>query len=45
MTTASDAHRLAEVADRAGDLRAAVEAAGYGSLCAFTGRRPRPVPL
>jgi histidinol-phosphatase (PHP family) len=45
VTTASDAHRLAEVADRAADLRTAVSAAGYDSLCAFSGRRPRPVPL
>jgi histidinol-phosphatase (PHP family) len=45
VTTASDAHRLSEVADRSGDLRGLVAAAGYGELCAFSGRRPRPVSL
>lgn len=45
VTTASDAHRRSEVGHRAADLRALVEAAGYTSLCAFEGRRSRPVPL
>jgi len=45
VTTASDAHALADVADRAGDLRALVEAAGYRELTAWRGRRPRPVAL
>jgi histidinol-phosphatase (PHP family) len=45
VTTASDAHRLGDVADRSADLRALVAGAGYDELCAFTGRRRRPVPL
>jgi histidinol-phosphatase (PHP family) len=45
VTTASDAHVLPDVADRAGDLRSMVEAAGYRELTAFSGRRPRPVAL
>jgi histidinol-phosphatase (PHP family) len=45
VTTASDAHRRADVAHRSGDVRSIVAAAGYGSLCAFDGRRPREVPL
>jgi len=44
-TTASDAHRLSYVADRADDLRAVLGAAGVGELVAFSGRRPRPVPV
>lgn len=45
VTTASDAHRLSDVADRSGDLRVIVEAAGYTTLCAFEGRKRREVPL
>lgn len=45
VTTASDAHALPDVADRAGDLRALVESAGYTELTAYRGRRPRPVAL
>lgn len=45
VTTASDAHRLGEVAFRAGELRAVVAAAGYDALVSFHGRRPVPVPL
>jgi histidinol-phosphatase (PHP family) len=45
VTTASDAHQLGEVAMRSADLRSLVESAGYTSLCAFTGRERREVPL
>ncbi len=45
LTTASDAHDLPDVADRTADLRDLLEAAGVGSLQAFRGRRPHPVPL
>ena len=45
VTTASDAHALPDVADRAGDLRALVRSAGYTELTAYRGRRPRPVAL
>lgn len=45
VTTASDAHALPDVADRAGDLRALVRSAGYTELTAFRDRLPRPVAL
>lgn len=45
VTTASDAHRLAHVAERQGDLLALLTDAGYDTLAAFRGRRSRPVPL
>ena len=45
VTTASDAHRLGEVAMRSADLRAVVEGAGYTELCAFERRSPRKVAL
>jgi histidinol-phosphatase (PHP family) len=45
VTTASDAHRLEHVAMRSADLRAMVVAAGYTTLQAFTGRKPREVPI
>jgi histidinol-phosphatase (PHP family) len=45
VTTASDAHRLGEVAMRAADLEAVVRAAGYTELCAFERRRPRALAL
>ena len=45
VTTASDAHRLEDVAWRAADLKPLVAAAGYDSLVSFRARRPTPVPL
>lgn len=45
VTTASDAHGLADVADRSPDLRALVLDAGYTELAAFSGRSRRAVPL
>jgi histidinol-phosphatase (PHP family) len=45
VTTASDAHRLGEVAYRSADVRRLVTAAGYTELRAFEGRRPRAVPV
>jgi len=45
VTTASDAHRLGEVAMRSADLRALVETAGYTELCAFDRRIPRKAAL
>jgi histidinol-phosphatase (PHP family) len=45
ITTASDAHKLERVAAKRPEVRAAVTAAGYTELCAFTGRKPRVVPL
>jgi len=45
VTTASDAHRLGDVAMRSGDLRALVEDAGYTELCAFERRTPKKVGL
>jgi histidinol-phosphatase (PHP family) len=45
VTTASDAHRLAQVALRAADLRAMVVAAGYTTLQAFDARKPREVAI
>lgn len=44
-TTASDAHNLARVADRADDLRQILARAGVGELAAFRGRQRRPVPV
>jgi len=43
LTTASDAHRLEEVADRAGELGALLDALEVDTLCGFRARRPRPV--
>jgi histidinol-phosphatase (PHP family) len=45
LTTASDAHRLELVADRADDLRALLAAAGVDSLQGYRARTPRPMPL
>jgi histidinol-phosphatase (PHP family) len=45
VTTASDAHRLEDVAMRSADLRSLVAAAGYTTLRAFSRRTHRPVPL
>jgi histidinol-phosphatase (PHP family) len=44
-TTASDAHRLDRVADRADDLRQMLGSAGVDRLVAFRSRRPREVPV
>jgi len=45
VTTASDAHTLAQVADRVPDLRALLSAAGYDTLAAFRDRTPVEVPV
>ncbi|MGH9075483.1 MAG: hypothetical protein ACRDZQ_15385, partial [Acidimicrobiales bacterium] len=45
VTTASDAHRLADVADRSAALSAMVRAAGYASLRGYRGRRPVEVGI
>ena len=45
LTTASDAHRLEHVADRADDLRAVLGAAGAASLQGYRGRAAYPVPV
>jgi histidinol-phosphatase (PHP family) len=45
VTTASDAHGLGTVADRAGHLATVLDRAGYGSVTAFSARRPYPVAL
>ena len=42
VTTASDAHELALVADGTDRLRALLAAAGYAELCGFERRRPSP---
>jgi histidinol-phosphatase (PHP family) len=44
-TTASDAHRLEQVADRSGDLRAILADLGVDQLRAYSGRLARPVPV
>jgi histidinol-phosphatase (PHP family) len=43
LTTASDAHSLPDVADRADALRGLLVAAGVTELCAFRGRQPHVV--
>jgi histidinol-phosphatase (PHP family) len=45
LTTASDAHRLEHVADRADDLRSVLAAAGTGMLQGYRARVPYPVPV
>jgi len=45
LTTASDAHRLSQVADRAGDLVALLDQVGVDSLQAYRARRPVRVPV
>jgi histidinol-phosphatase (PHP family) len=45
VTTASDGHCAEEVSWRVGDLKPLLEAAGYDELVAFTGRKPRSVPI
>ena len=44
-TTASDAHRLEQVADRSHELRAMLASVGVERLQAYRGRRPHTVPL
>jgi histidinol-phosphatase (PHP family) len=44
-TTASDAHHLSHVADRAGDLYALLTSAGVDRLTGFRGRRAHTIPL
>ena len=45
LTTASDAHRLEHVAERADDLRAVLAAAGAGVLQGYRGRTAYAVPV
>ncbi len=45
LTTASDAHRLEHVADRADELRAVLGAAGAETLQGYRRRRPYVVPV
>jgi histidinol-phosphatase (PHP family) len=45
LTTASDAHVLPDVADRADDLRGLLRAAGVDHLQAYRDRRPHLVPV
>jgi hypothetical protein len=45
LTTASDAHHLEHVADRADDLRDVLGAAGAVSLQGYRSRVPHTVPL
>jgi histidinol-phosphatase (PHP family) len=45
LTTASDAHSLPDVADRADALRDLLVAAGVSELCAFRGRQPHVVEV
>jgi histidinol-phosphatase (PHP family) len=45
VTTASDSHGPADVADRSGELAALARAAGYGQLRAFRGRVGRDVAI
>jgi histidinol-phosphatase (PHP family) len=45
LTTASDAHRLEHVADRADDLRAVLAAAGADALQGYRGRAGYPVAI
>ena len=45
LTTASDAHRLDHVADRADDLRAVLGAAGAAELQGYRARAPYPVAV
>jgi histidinol-phosphatase (PHP family) len=45
LTTASDAHRQEQVADRAAGLRSILDAVGVESLRGYRGRVPHTVPL
>jgi histidinol-phosphatase (PHP family) len=44
LTTASDAHRLADVADRSAELAGQLSVLDVRTLRAFRGRRPHDVP-
>jgi histidinol-phosphatase (PHP family) len=44
-TTASDAHRRVQVADRTADLRSLLDELGIDQLRAYSGRVGRPVPV
>jgi len=44
-TTASDAHRQVQVADRTADLRSLLDEVGIEELRAYSGRVGRPVPV
>ena len=44
-TTASDAHRYEQVADRAADLRSLLDAVGVGELQGYEGRVPHRVAV
>ena len=44
-TTASDAHRLARVGERAGDLATLLEARGVNELASYSARQRQMVPL
>jgi histidinol-phosphatase (PHP family) len=45
ITTASDAHQVADIARRIADLTAMAKAAGYSQVTAFQGRNRTPQPL
>jgi histidinol-phosphatase (PHP family) len=45
LTTASDAHRLSDVADRSSDLAGLLDALGVETLRAFSDRAPRDVAI
>ncbi len=45
LTTASDAHTLPDVADRAGEVQELLLAAGVDRLQGYRARRPRTVPI
>ena len=45
VTTASDAHGMADVASHGAELRALLADAGYDSLVSFRARRPAPVEV
>ncbi len=45
LTTASDAHTLPDVADRADDLRGLLDAAGVSTLRGFRQRTPHEIPV
>ena len=45
VTTATDAHQLARVAERRADVRALLVDAGYDSLQAYSARTPRAVAI
>ncbi len=45
VTTASDAHRIEDIAYRFDDLACILEAAGYDTVCAFNQRSRQPEPL